>query len=216
MADDTQQIPTYRPGDTMQLNLNLSDESGVELVRMKFALQADVTKNFTVEAQAEGQQNVVVHSATQITDKLAPGKWFCQYISLHDTKGNRSLISEPGIEFFIEGVETDTEGPTLNNWQWEGNVKHKTFWRRAVEMLHEESKEAQQVESKNVYRRLRDEGWEVPDYALDNLWKQLADRGQIRGPAMLGRDEIARHGNRIITWVNPDILEDTSRFAGQS
>ena len=96
-----------------------------------------------------------------------------------------------------------------------------TFTRRAVQVLSEEWERWQEqpgpkdyFNSEAVYRILVDEGWPIPDYALDELWKELKENEQIEGRDFMGRDAWKQHGNWRIVWVNPDILDDTIYLEG--
>ena len=93
---------------------------------------------------------------------------------------------------------------------------------RAIEVLHDEwqkfqaKKERGEVveqglRTERVYRRLLEEEWDVPGYMLNKLWVSLAAFGQIRGQKVDDGDGMKRHGAMLITWVNPNLLEDTQR-----
>jgi hypothetical protein len=64
------------------------------------------------------------------------------------------------------------------------------------------------VGSDDVYRRLIEEGWEVPDYELKELWELLVVERQVRAWPAVDAEATRQHGDRRITWVNPDILEE--------
>ena len=88
----------------------------------------------------------------------------------------------------------------------------RTLRRRAIEVLRSEweKRGGSELRSADVHRCLTDEGWEVPDYELRELWEILKDERQIKGPPpATDGDAVRLHGNRRITWVNPDILEET-------
>ena len=96
-----------------------------------------------------------------------------------------------------------------------------TFTRRAVEILVEEwerwsekSPPKDYFSSEAVFQRLVDEGWPIPEYALDELWKELKKNKQIKGTGFIGRDAWKQHGNWRFTWVNPHILDDTIYLEG--
>ncbi len=103
-----------------------------------------------------------------------------------------------------------------------------TFTRRAVQILSEEWEQWQEqrtekiergeqvdyFNSEAVYRRLADEGWPIPDYALDELWKELKQNEQIQGTGFLDADKWKMHGNWRFVWINPDILDETLYLEG--
>lgn len=92
----------------------------------------------------------------------------------------------------------------------------RTLRRRAVELLHDEWKRSGEaaVGSEDIYRRLRKEGWEVPDYELKELWELLVAERQVRAAPALDAEATRQHGDRRISWVNPDILEETLGVEG--
>ncbi len=118
MTEETKQVPTYRLGDTIKIVLDVSDRSGVEEVRANFVLITDVTRDFTLHAEAQGQHNASLVLEVEVTENMAPGEYYCQYVALYDTKGNKSLVSRPGIELYIEDIPGDHEGPKLESWHY--------------------------------------------------------------------------------------------------
>jgi hypothetical protein len=87
----------------------------------------------------------------------------------------------------------------------------RTLRRRAIELLLDEWKGGGEaaVRSEDVYRRLTDEGWEVPDYELNELCELLVVERQIKALPALDAKAMRQHRDWRITWVNPDILEET-------
>lgn len=88
--------------------------------------------------------------------------------------------------------------------------------RRAVEVLSEEWARWEEMptpkdypKSRPVYERLIAEGWDVPDYALSELWEKLKLWDQIAGAGFLGRDAWREDGNWEFRWVNPDIVDES-------
>ena len=100
----------------------------------------------------------------------------------------------------------------------------KLVEQRAVELIHDEwrklkeSKERgeaveQGLRTERVYRRLVEEGWDVPAYMLNKLWESLVAFGRIRGQRVDDGGGMKLHGAMLITWVSPDLLEETQRRA---
>lgn len=81
--------------------------------------------------------------------------------------------------------------------------------RRAIEVLYEEweDKKPNGFTSDVVYGRLVAEGWDVPDYALQNVWEGLKSLGYIRGRLVLMRGE-EKHGRYYFQWVDPNIIKE--------
>ena len=103
----------------------------------------------------------------------------------------------------------------------------KIVEQRAVEVLYDEWQELQErkergeaveqgLSTERVYQRLLEEEWDVPAYMLNKLWESLAAFGQIRGQRLDDGGGIKLHGAMLITWVNPDLLENTQRRADDS
>ncbi len=95
---------------------------------------------------------------------------------------------------------------------------------RAVEVLYDEWQKLQErrergeaveqgLRTERVYQRLLEEEWDVPAYMLNKLWESLAAFGRIRGQRVDDGSGMKLHGAMLITWVNPDLLEDTQRPA---
>ena len=93
---------------------------------------------------------------------------------------------------------------------------------RAVEVLYDEWQKLQEGEERGeaveqglrterVYQRLLQEGWDVPAYMLNKLWESLAALGGIRAQRVDDGDGMKLHGAMLITWVSPNLLEDTRR-----
>lgn len=103
----------------------------------------------------------------------------------------------------------------------------KMVEQRAVEVLYDEWRELQErkergeaveqgLRTERVYQRLLQEGWDVPPYMLNKLWESLAAFGRIRGQRLADGGGMTLHGAMLITWVNPELLEDTERRADDS
>lgn len=92
----------------------------------------------------------------------------------------------------------------------------RTLRRRAIELLRDEWEGGGEaaVGSEDIYRRLREEGWEVPDYELKELWELLVAERQVRAAPASNTGATRQHGDRRISWVNPDILEETLGVEG--
>lgn len=77
---------------------------------------------------------------------------------------------------------------------------------RCIEIICEEwAKDTGTVETKDVYARLQDEGITPPSGDMEAFLILLESEGQIRAAKMLGRDEIAKHGNMVITAVSDEM-----------
>lgn len=61
--------------------------------------------------------------------------------------------------------------------------------------------------SKEIFLRLIEQGEQIPDGALDQIFLQMkADNVIDTEPQGMNSEGIQRHGHCFITWINPDYL----------
>lgn len=120
MAEETKAVPTYKLGDTIRIELELTDKSGVHQVRSRFILDGDVTKAIHIAGEGAGETSATIALEHEVTEDTAPGEYYCQYLQLIDTRGNERLITDlaGGLRFRIENVPGDHEGPELKSWRF--------------------------------------------------------------------------------------------------
>lgn len=112
-------VPTFEYGDVVRIALKVADDSGVQFVEARFrneSRKAVYSIHRSVELDGETEATVILEFAAD--DGLPPGDYVCEYISLTDKLGNKSLIAAPGIEFHVEGEAKDYEGPALLDWSF--------------------------------------------------------------------------------------------------
>lgn len=124
MVEETRQIPTYALGDTIRIELDVSDRSGVTDVAANFTLTTDVTREIWLNADAAGATDAIAVLEQKVAEGLTPGEYDCQFVSIADRLGNRTLVSRPGIRFRVEGVPGDHEGPELRGWREEPGLSY--------------------------------------------------------------------------------------------
>lgn len=123
MAESTQQqqIPTYRLGDKIRIELKVSDRSGVDRVVAVFTAAADstsgTTKTLRLEGKGGGETTTTVILEETVTEQISPGEYECLFVELYGVHGNHRVYRNPGIRFRIEDVPGDHEGPELNEWR---------------------------------------------------------------------------------------------------
>ncbi len=120
MTESSQQIYSYKPGDKIRIALYLSDPSGVADVRASFAERTDTAKQIYLIGHGRNQVHAEVILETEVTNSIAPGEYWCFQLTLTDGIGNKSVINTPtpGIEFRIEEVPGDHDGPEYMGWKY--------------------------------------------------------------------------------------------------
>lgn len=119
MADTkASDVPIFERGDTIRLELQVSDSSGVSRVETRFRTESeDSVRSVYRSVELEGEADALAVIELQVGEDLPPGNYVCEYVAITDRKGNQSLIAAPGIEFRVQGgVEEDSQGPALLNW----------------------------------------------------------------------------------------------------
>jgi nucleoid-associated protein YgaU len=117
VSQETKRLPTYKPGDRIRIELEVTDESGVGRVIAVFALESDPSRRLELNANGEGETTAHPVLTQNVTDNMAPGVYHCAYVELRDTLRNSRVVNRPGIAFRIEGVSGDHEGPNLISWK---------------------------------------------------------------------------------------------------
>jgi hypothetical protein len=115
----TNHVPTFEPGDTIGIVLQVEDDSGVARVDVRFRVTDGASvQSVSRSVELEGQQHAEVDIKIEVDDAMPSGRYECEYVALTDTRGNKSLFAAPGIEFRVEGTAADHEGPALAGWRW--------------------------------------------------------------------------------------------------
>ena len=108
-------MQTYSRGETVTVELDLQDESGVLTVSATF-YEIDSGHGFTMRGDGEGQTEVTVVLTERVTDKTLPGEYRCKDITVYDTQYNYTTFI-PDIRFRVENPLGDHEGPKLVGWR---------------------------------------------------------------------------------------------------
>jgi hypothetical protein len=108
-------MQTYSLGDTIRIELDLRDESGVLTVSATF-YETETHHSFSMHGEAEGQTEVTVVLTEEVTDKTLPGEYRCKDVTVYDTHHNHSTFT-PGVRFRVENAAGDHEGPELVGWR---------------------------------------------------------------------------------------------------
>ena len=109
------QVQTYSLGETIRVELDLRDESGVLTVSATF-YEAESGHGFSMRGEGGGRTEVTVVLAEEVTDKTLPGEYRCKDVTVYDTHYNHRTFV-PDIRFRVENVPGDHEGPELVGWR---------------------------------------------------------------------------------------------------
>ncbi len=116
-----EKIPTYRPGDTIRIELDLRDESGVGSVSARFdAVESSGGSSGTylyLYGDGAGQREATVTISAVVPEKIVSSEYRCVHTEVGDTRGNYSHPHRD-IRFRIEAPPTDLEGPDLTDWRF--------------------------------------------------------------------------------------------------
>ncbi len=113
----TNNVPVFEHGDTIRLELRVSDSSGVSRVETRFRNESEESvRSIYRSVELEGETDALAVIELQAGEDLPPGNYVCEYVAITDRKGNQSLIAAPGIEFRVEGDTEDSQGPALLDW----------------------------------------------------------------------------------------------------
>ena len=117
-------METFALGDTIRLELDLRDESGVSTVSATF-YELTSGEGFMMRGESEGESEVTVALSQEVTNEILPGEYRCEVVTVYDTHLNRKTFS-PDIRFRVENIPGDHEGPELLGWRVSKRVSLKT------------------------------------------------------------------------------------------
>lgn len=107
------EIPTYRPGDTITLELDLRDESGVGSVSVQ-CRNEEGNGIIYFGGDGGGQQQVTLTLTYDVPEHIQSGEYSASYIEAQDTLGNWGGSGQD-IRFRIEAPQGDFEGPEVTD-----------------------------------------------------------------------------------------------------
>lgn len=115
----TNDVPTYKLGDTIRIALEVTDENGVIDVGARFRLnKAGTARSFYRSVKLNGDVEAIAALEIDVDAAFPSGDYTCEYLALTDGLGNQTLIVSPGIEFHVEGAKESNEGPALRKWSF--------------------------------------------------------------------------------------------------
>jgi hypothetical protein len=113
--ENDKQMPTYSIGETIRVELDLHDQSGVLTVKATF-YETESGHDFSMRGDGRGQAEVMVVLMEKVTDKTLPGEYRCKDVTVYDTHYNYTTFA-PDIRFRVENDLGDHEGPKLVVWR---------------------------------------------------------------------------------------------------
>jgi hypothetical protein len=108
-------METFSLGDTIRVELDLRDESGVSTVSAAF-YELNSGVGFMMRGESEGEREVTVALLQEVTDEILPGEYRCESVTVYDVHLNRKTV-HPDIRFRVENIPGDHEGAELLGWR---------------------------------------------------------------------------------------------------
>ena len=106
-------MKTYKLGDRIRFEIELTDESGVGRVTAVFRGEAPYAV-IQMHGHGEGAKTATVELTAFVTDATLPGGYSLQDLTASDSLGNHRHLPIPaGLEFRVENEWGDYEGPEL-------------------------------------------------------------------------------------------------------
>jgi hypothetical protein len=108
-------MDAFSLGDTIRVELDLRDESGVSTVSATF-YELTSGGGFMMRGESQGKKEVTVALSQEVTNEILPGEYRCEAVTVYDTHLNRKIFY-PDIRFRIQDTPGDHEGPELLSWR---------------------------------------------------------------------------------------------------
>ncbi len=115
------EIPTYGPGDTVRVELDLEDASGIATVLARFGeVETGGGREgqyFILTGDGGGKTQATVTISGEVPNKILAGEYKCTELSATDVHGNVTYHA-PDIRLRIEAPPGDFAGPELTDWRF--------------------------------------------------------------------------------------------------
>src|ERR687897_345001 len=108
-------METFSLGDTIRVELDLRDESGVSTVSAAF-YELNEGKGFMMRGESEGERELTMVLSQEVTNDMPPGEYRCEGVTVYDVHLNRKTF-HPDIRFRVVNIPGDHEGPELFGWR---------------------------------------------------------------------------------------------------
>jgi hypothetical protein len=110
-CSDGNAMETFSLGDTIRVELDLRDESGVSTVSAAF-YELNAGKGFMMRGESEGEREVTMVLTQEVTNEIPPGEYRCEGVTVYDVHLNRKTF-HPDIRFRVVNIPGDHEGSEL-------------------------------------------------------------------------------------------------------
>jgi hypothetical protein len=114
-SDGNAIMETFSLGDTIRVELDLRDESGVSTVSATF-YELNSGVGFMMRGESEGERELTMVLSQEVTEEMLPGEYRCQGVTVYDVHLNRKSF-HPDIRFRVVNIPGDHEGPELFGWR---------------------------------------------------------------------------------------------------
>jgi hypothetical protein len=111
---------TYRPGDTIEMEVHANDESGVGNIAAHFRRvgsgQVISNSDVTLRGNGRGETPVTVTLVARLPENQPPGEYFYHRMVAKDSLGNETRTKPTReMRFHVDAPPTDIEGPTITD-----------------------------------------------------------------------------------------------------
>jgi len=113
--ENDKQMQTYSLGDTIRVEFDLRDQSGVLTVNATF-YETKSGHSFSIRGDGGGRAEVTVVLTEEVTDKILPGEYRCKDVTVYNTHYNYTTFA-PEIRFRVENYPGNHQGPKLEGWR---------------------------------------------------------------------------------------------------
>ena len=113
--ENDKQMQKYSLGETIRVEFDLRDPSGVLTVNATF-YETKSGHGFSMRGDGGGRAEVTVVLTQNVTDKTLPGEYRCKDVTVYNAHYNYTTFA-PDIRFRVENYLGDHEGPKLEGWR---------------------------------------------------------------------------------------------------
>jgi hypothetical protein len=108
-------VRTYTAGETVTLELDLRDPSGVSQVDALFREDSS-GRVISMRGDGGGEKEVTVRLEAELTDETFPGAYRCQSVDAYSSQGGKDTYY-PDVRFRVQPFPAEGGGPELVEWR---------------------------------------------------------------------------------------------------